>query len=97
MNRFSNDKLIGFIAKHTLDRFFLVDNQRVSVRSWIARELVSNILVHREYSKSFPAKIVIESDRIYSENWSHSNKHGRIDPRNYKQVMLPKSCRIVAE
>ena len=45
------DKLADFIAKHTLDRFFLVDNQRVSVRSWIARELVSNILAHREYSK----------------------------------------------
>ena len=77
------DKLMEFIAKHTLDRFFLVDNQRVSVRSWIARELVSNILVHREYSKGFPAKIVIESDRIYAENWSRSNKHGRIDPNNF--------------
>ena len=77
------DRLMEFIAKHTLDKFFLVDNQRVSVRSWIARELVSNILVHREYSKGFPAKIVIESDRIYAENWSRSNKHGRIDPSNF--------------
>jgi len=77
------DKLMEFIAKHTLDRFFLIDNQRVSVRSWIARELVSNILVHREYSKGFPAKIVIESDRIYAENWNRSNKHGRIDPNNF--------------
>ena len=77
------DKLIEFISKHTLDRFFLVDNQRVSVRSWIARELVSNILVHREFSKGFLAKIVIESDRIYSENWNRSNRHGRIDPNNF--------------
>ena len=76
------DKLVDFIAKHTLDRFFLVDNQRVNVRSWIAREIVSNILAHREYSKGFPAKIVIESDRIYAENWNRSNRHGRIDP-NY--------------
>jgi ATP-dependent DNA helicase RecG len=77
------DKLIDFIAKHTLDRFYLVDNQRVSVRSWIARELVSNILTHREYSKGFPAKIVIESDRIYAENWNRSNRHGRIDPNSF--------------
>jgi ATP-dependent DNA helicase RecG len=77
------DKLIEFIAKHTMDRFFLVDNQRVSVRSWIARELVSNILVHREYSKGFPAKIVIENDRIYAENWNRSNRHGRIDTDNF--------------
>ena len=77
------EKLIEFIAKHTMDRFFLVDNQRVSVRSWIAREVVSNILVHREYSKGFPAKIVIESDRIYAENWNRSNRHGRIDPNDF--------------
>ncbi|MCL1803183.1 MAG: putative DNA binding domain-containing protein [Eubacteriaceae bacterium] len=77
------DMLTEFIAKHTLDRFFLVDNQRVSVRSWIARELVSNILAHREYSKGFPAKIIIESDRIYTENWNRSNRHGRIDPNDF--------------
>ena len=77
------DKLIEFIAKHTLDRFFLVDNQRVSVRSWIARELVSNTLVHREYSKGYPAKIIIESDRIYAENWNRSNRHGRINPNDF--------------
>ena len=77
------DRLIDFITKHTMDRFFLVDNQRVSVRSWIAREVVSNILVHREYSKGFPAKIIIESDRLYAENWNRSNRHGRIDPNNF--------------
>ena len=77
------DMLTEFIAKHTMDRFFLVDNLNVSVRSWIAREIVSNILVHREYSKGFLAKIVIESDRIYAENWNRSNRHGRIDPEHF--------------
>lgn len=77
------ERLTEFIAKHTLDRFFLADNHRVSVRSWIARELVSNILVHREYSKGFLAKIVIENDRIYAENWNRSNRHGRIDPEDF--------------
>lgn len=77
------DKLIEYIEKHTMDRFFLVDKQRVSVRSWIAREIVSNILVHREYSKGYPAKIIIESDRIYAENWNRSNRHGRINPNDF--------------
>jgi ATP-dependent DNA helicase RecG len=61
----------------------LVDNQRVSVRSWIAREIVSNSLVHRDYSSTFPAKIIVEQDRIYAENWNRSNLHGRIDPDNF--------------
>ncbi|MCL2045174.1 MAG: putative DNA binding domain-containing protein [Oscillospiraceae bacterium] len=77
------DQLIDFISKHTLDRFFLVDNQRVSVRSWIARELISNILVHREYSKGFMAKIVVEKDRIYAENWNRSNRYGHINPDDF--------------
>ena len=73
------DQLMEFIAKHTNDPFVLIGDQNVSVRSWIARELVSNILAHREYSKSFNAKLIIEKERIYAENWNRSHEHGRID------------------
>jgi ATP-dependent DNA helicase RecG len=72
-----------FIAKHTLDRFFLIGDQRVSVRSWIAREVVSNTLVHREYSRAFPAKIIIGNDQLHVENWNRSTTHGRIDPDDF--------------
>jgi len=75
----SYDLLMDFIAKHTSDRFFLIDDQRVSVRTWIAREIVSNILVHRKYSSPFPAKIIIENDRIYTENWNKAMRHGHIN------------------
>jgi ATP-dependent DNA helicase RecG len=77
------DELIAFIGKHTLDRFFLIGGQSVSVRSWIARELVSNILVHREYTSAYPAKIVIERDRIVTENWCLPKTPGRIDPDTF--------------
>ena len=75
--------LMEFVAKHTLDRFFLVDNKNVSVRNWIAREIISNSLVHREYASVFPAKIVIEKDRLYAENWNKSLKPGRITPEDF--------------
>ena len=77
------EQLIDFATRHTLDKFFLVDNQRISVRDWIARELVSNLLVHREYSKGFLARFIIEKDRIYAENWNRSNAHGRMDPDDF--------------
>jgi ATP-dependent DNA helicase RecG len=77
------DQLIEFIAKHTLDRFHLINNQSVSLRSKIARELASNILVHREYTSAYPAKIIIERDRIVTENWSLPKTPGRIDPDNF--------------
>jgi len=77
------DQLFDFITKHTNDPFVLIGDQSVSVRSWIARELVSNLLAHREYSKSFNAKLIIERERIYTENWNRSNEYGRIDPENF--------------
>jgi len=77
------DQLMDFISKHTNDPFVLIGDQSVSVRSWIARELVSNILSHREYSKSFNAKLIIERERIYSENWNRSHEHGRINLENF--------------
>jgi len=77
------EQLIEFINKHTLDRFFLIDDQRVSVRSWIARELVSNILVHREYTSAFPAKIIIERECIVTENWCLPKSPGKIDPNSF--------------
>jgi len=79
----SHDLLMSFIEKHKLDKFFLIGDQRVSVRSWIARELVSNILIHREFASTFPAKIVIEKDKIYTENWNRALKYGKIDPENF--------------
>jgi len=77
------EQLMGFIGKHTLDRFFLIGDQSVSVRSIIAREIVSNILVHREYTSAYPAKIIVERDRIVTENWSLPRSPGRIDPDNF--------------
>ena len=79
----SYELLIDFIAKHTLDRFYLIGDQSVSLRSKISRELISNMLVHREYTSAYPAKIIIERNRIITENWSLPKTHGRIDPNNF--------------
>jgi len=44
---------------------------------------VSNILVHRDYASAYPAKIIIERDRIVTENWALPKKPGRIDPNDF--------------
>ena len=79
----SYDLLMDFIAKHTNDKFFLIDNMNTSVRDIIAREIVSNILVHREYSSAFPAKLIIEPNQIMTENWNRSLFPGKIDPNAF--------------
>ena len=65
----SYDKLMEFVAKHTSDKFCLIDNVSTSIRDVIAREVVSNILVHRDFSSAYPAKLIIEKDWLRTENW----------------------------
>ncbi len=79
----SYDLLMEFIAKHTDDKFFLIDNVNISVRSAIAREIVSNLLVHREFGSAFPAKLIIDKESIYTENWNRAQRVGRIEPQNF--------------
>lgn len=79
----SYDILMQFISKHTDDRFFLIDNVNISVRSAIAREIVSNILVHRDFGSAFPAKLVIENDKIYTENWNRTQRIGRLELEDF--------------
>ena len=77
------DRLISFICKHTDDRFYLDGIQRVSVRSIIAREIVSNMLMHREYANPFPAKLTIEKSKIYTENANKVYRYGQIKADNF--------------
>ena len=63
----SYTRLMQFIAKHLNDKFYLEKDQRISLRDKIFREVVSNILIHREFLNPFPAKLIIEKDRVYAE------------------------------
>jgi len=77
------DSIFEFIEKHTLDRFFIIGTQSVSIRSRIAREIVSNILVHREFTSSYRSRVIIERDRIFADNWSRPQFEGPLDPDNF--------------
>ena len=72
------DLLMEFVAKHTSDKFHLINNVNTSVRDLIAREVIGNILVHRDYSSAYPAKVIIEKDWLKTENWCIPRKHGNI-------------------
>ena len=74
---------MGFVAKHTSDKFCLIDNVSTSVRDMIAREVVANILVHRDFSSSYPAKLVIEKNWLYTENWCRPRRHGNITSKEF--------------
>lgn len=79
----SYERLIEFIKKHLNDKFYIEGDQRINVRDVIARELCVNLLIHREYSNPYPAKLVITKDEILTENANKPRMIGYIDLKNY--------------
>ena len=53
------------------------------MRDKIFREVISNLLIHREYSNAYPAKLIIEGKKAITENSNKPHGHGIIDPKNF--------------
>ncbi len=79
----SYDRLMAFVRKHLPDKFYQEGEQRISLRDRIFREIVGNLLIHREFANAFPAKLIIETDRVLAENWNRPHNIGVIDPANF--------------
>lgn len=64
--------LSEFVERHLPDKFYLEDGnpQRQDLRTNIFREVIANLLVHREYSNPSPGTFEIFSDRVVVTNWS---------------------------
>ena len=71
-------RLMDFGRKHLNDTFVLDGDVSVSARDAILREIISNILAHRDYSSAYPAKLIIEQDRIFTENSNLAHGHGEL-------------------
>ena len=65
---------------------------RKSARDIIVRELVSNLLIHREFMSPFPAKLIIDSGGIRTENASRALYEGRITLSDFNP--MPKNPTI---
>lgn len=74
----SYDRLMAFGQKHLNDTFHLDGIQSVSARNNILREIISNLLAHRDFSNGYVAKLVIEKNRIFTENANLSHGHGAL-------------------
>lgn len=75
----SYGRLMDFIEKHLDDKFYMDGDRRIDVRNRLFREVVANLLIHREYSSAFPAKLIITADRVTTENGNNARSYGVID------------------
>jgi len=79
----SYERIIAFVQKHLPDPFFLEGMERISIRDAIFREVASNILIHREYTNAFPAKLIVERGQVRTENSNKPHGFGVLDPTNF--------------
>ena len=78
----SYERLMEFGRKHLLDKFYLEEDQRKSLRNIMIREMIANTLIHREYTSPYQAKFVIEKRKMYVANASRCMRQGMITPDN---------------
>ena len=84
-----------FVAKHLPDPFHLEGDQRISLREKIFREVVSNVLVHREYLDARPATFTIFQDRVEVVNGATPHGSGPIRPEHFTlYAKNPVLCRF---
>ena len=56
----------------------------ISARDKILREIISNLLAHRDYSSAYVAKFVIEKQYMYTENANLAHGHGMLELSSFQ-------------
>ena len=90
----SYERIMAFVRKHLPDPFHLEGTDRISIRDAIFREVASNILIHREYTNAFPAKLIIERGQVRTENSNKPHGFGTLNPATF--TPFPKNPVIAA-
>lgn len=80
----SYDRLMEFGKKHLNDVFTLDGIQRVSARDKILREIISNLLMHCDFSSGYVPKLIIERDKITTENANLAHGHGNLNLKTFR-------------
>jgi ATP-dependent DNA helicase RecG len=57
--------------------------ERISIRDAIFREVASNILIHREYTNAFPARLIIQRGYVRAENSNKPHGYGLLNPATF--------------
>lgn len=78
------NELMDFAARHLPDKFHLEGDTRISLRERIFREIIANLIVHREYTNAHSATFTIFKDRVEMLNANNPNGSGPISISNFR-------------
>lgn len=85
-------KLKEFISKHLPAKFYTYNGQRVDLRDRIFREVIGNLIVHREYTSALSSELIIYNDEVITTNPNRAQFHGLIDLNSFNP--FPKNPNI---
>ncbi len=74
---------LDFIKGHLPELFYQDGDQRKDLRDLIFREIVGNIIIHREYRNALPSEIVIKKDCVKATNPNIVYHKGPLDLHNF--------------
>jgi ATP-dependent DNA helicase RecG len=60
--------LMEFIRKHLPNKFYLDGDRRLDLRELIFREIIANIIIHREYTNPISTELIIYQDKVETTN-----------------------------
>ncbi len=81
-----------FINKHLPDKFYYEEGQRIDLKDKIFREVIGNVIVHREYTSALSTELIITGSEVRITNPNKPLFHGVIDPSGFNP--FPKNPNI---
>lgn len=88
----SYTELRQFINKHLPEKFYLENGQRTDLRDLIFREVIGNVIVHREYTSALSTEVIISETEVTITNPNKPLFFGPIDPKGFNP--FPKNPNI---
>jgi ATP-dependent DNA helicase RecG len=72
-----------FINRYLPDKFFMEGDQRIDLREKIFREVIGNIICHREYTDGTATELIIEEDAVRTLNPNNPWLNGIMNLDNF--------------
>lgn len=72
-------KVLDFVKTKWPEKFFIEGDQRKDLRELIFRELVANVIIHREYNTALASEIILYKDRVEARNPNRPRFTGPLD------------------
>jgi ATP-dependent DNA helicase RecG len=76
-------QLSEFVKRHLPDKFYLEGDRRIDLRDKIFREVIGNIIIHREYTSGTATELIIEEDAVRTLNANNPYFNGIMDLNNF--------------